>query len=145
MILSKVRTHLSILLALCAAIFAGYAYITNLHYNILNERLKTVEAQNERQVETIRRLARQSVIDNQILELLTQQRDAIHSQGYKVRSKLEELARNDQEIRNLFDTRLPPASIRMLVEQAKGAGNSGGFNNPSGNSDSPLPSSPSKP
>lgn len=123
--LTRIRNNLSIVLALAACVFAAYAYITNLHYNLLRERMGKVEMQstslelaNKRQLQVIDELTQQRAIDSSILQLLSEQRLTIEDQGKSVRSKLEELAKNDQKIRDLFNTRLPDDSVRMLLEQA---------------------------
>lgn len=123
--LTRIRDNLSVILAVAACVFAAYAYITNLHYNVLKERMLTIESQsvhiqetNSRQSKVIDELTRQRAIDDHILELLAAQQSTIENQGKSVRLKLEELAKNDQRIRDLFDSRLPAASVRLLLEQA---------------------------
>lgn len=124
---TKIRNNLSVALAIAAAVFAGYAYISQLHYKALSARMEATEAQNARMLTTnaqqatvIEELTNQRVIDDRILRLLAQQQVAIASQGDHVRFKLEELADNDEEIRGLFDLRLPPAAIRLLHDQIRG-------------------------
>lgn len=125
---TKIRNNLSVVLAIAAAVFAGYAYISHLHYQALSARMETVEAQNARMLSTneqqasiIEELTNQRVIDDRILRLLAEQQVAIKSQGDHVRFKLEELADNDEEIRDLFNLRLPPAAIRLLHDQIRGS------------------------
>ena len=124
---TQIRNNLSVVLAIAAAVFAGYAYISHLHYKALSARMETVAAQNERMLSTneqqasiINELTKQREIDDRILRLLAEQQMAIKSQGDQVRSKLEELADNDTAIRSLFNLRLPPATIRLLHDQVRG-------------------------
>lgn len=133
--LIAIRNNLSIVLALAAAVFAGYAYISHLHYQALQARMETVEAQNarmhstnEQQASIIEDLTNQRVLDDRILRLLAEQQVAIKSQGDHVRYKLKELTDNDDEIRNLFQLRLPPAAIRLLHDQVRGSTPEGGSN-----------------
>lgn len=126
--LTTIRNNLSIILAIAAAVFAGYSYISHLHYQALKARMETVEAQNERmhstneqQASIIEDLTKQRALDDRILRLLAEQQVAIKTQGDHVRYKLEELADNDSEIRDLFELRLPPAAIRLLHDQIRGS------------------------
>lgn len=139
--LTTIRNNLSIVLALAAAVFAGYAYISHLQYQALQARMETVEAQNERMLSTneqqasiIEDLTKQRALDDRILRLLAEQQVTIKTQGDQVRYKLEELADNDAEIRDLFELRLPPAAIRLLHDQVRGSTSEGGSDS---TSDSP--------
>ena len=125
---TKIRNNLSVILAIAAAVFAGYSYISHLHYQALSARMETVEARNARMLSTneqqasiIEELTHQRVIDDRILRLLAEQQVTIQSQGDQVRFKLEELADNDEEIRDLFNLRLPPAAVRLLHDQIRGS------------------------
>lgn len=127
-LLTKIRSHLSVILAVASSIFAGYAYISQLHYNVLAARMQTVELQNERMLSTneqqssiIDELTRQRVIDDKILRLLAEQQVVIKTQGEHIRNKLKELSNNDEKIHELFNVRLPPSAIELLNDQIRGS------------------------
>ena len=127
-LLTKIRNNLSIALALSSAVFAGYAYITHLQYSslekktkIINQQKNKIEQTNKKQTEIIKQLTEQRALDDEILRLLAEQHIEIRKQGENVRFRLEELAENDESIRNLFNLRLPPSAIQLLNNQVRGS------------------------
>jgi len=124
MILKTMRNNLSVALAVLSAVMAGYAVITQLHYDIAVERLKVEEHRNSlltdsirEQAKTIETLTKQRLIDDKILRLLAEQQVSMKTQTDDITKRFKELANNDKAIHDLFSMRLPPDAVRLLREQ----------------------------
>ena len=126
MILTKIKSNLSGLLAMGAAIFAGYSYITYLHHQVTIQKAKVLTVQNEQmlqinkeQAATIATLTKQREIDDKILKALTERQIAARVQNTEVQTQLEELTKNDKVVSDLFAMRLPPDAIKLLHDQSR--------------------------
>lgn len=126
MLLQRIRNNLSIILAMAAAMFAAYAFITNLHYQKLAAQYETLEQRNsvlisanEAQSQTIATLTKQRLIDDRIVGMLETQRDLITAQGQSTRNSFKELAKNDKAVADFIESSIVPSSIwRLLYNQA---------------------------
>lgn len=135
--LVAIRKNLSIILALAAAIFAGYAYIINLklgHAETIAASLEAKNAQvlaaNAMQARAITELTLQREIDQELVAILTDQGRLIEIQGDELSRQLQELAKNDEKIRAFIESPVPDELVRMLMEQTGRAGRGRADNTP---------------
>lgn len=127
MTLQAVRSHLSIALALVAAIAGAYAYITNLHYENLETRYEQLEAEkaqvlvaNATLAGTVSRMSEQNIRDDRFFKALQASLKQINEQGNYARSQFKELAKNDQVLFEFNKSIVPSSAMRVLYDQASG-------------------------
>lgn len=125
--LTTIRNNLSIFLALAAAMFGAYAFISHLHYKELSARYETLETRNaslitsnEAQATTINTLSDQRLMDDRIFNFLVKQQGLITAQGSQVRQDLQELTKHDESARDIYLTELPNTTRELLRKQATG-------------------------
>lgn len=135
MLLTKIREHLSVVLAMVAALAVCSTIILGLRNQTLHANINTLSVTNqnlasvnEQSAKAIDKLISQRTIDNRILEILDSKYRELAKESDFVRTSMKELLDNDVEFKTLLNKRHPDYITELLNQRVNNPNKNGDTN-----------------